>query len=80
MFFDKPAVARFSGAPTDLAVDGTLMGVIDGGDGITSNASLFDIDPEGELKLRFAVKIAGPDQRRCDYPLTERKCNCASAS
>ena len=45
--------------PTDLAVDNSLMGVIDGGDGITSNASLFDIDSEGELKLRFAVKIAG---------------------
>jgi hypothetical protein len=60
VFFDKPSVARFAGPPTDLAVDGTLMGVIDGGDGITSNASLLDINPEGELQLRFAVKIAGP--------------------
>ena len=60
IFFDKPAVAQFAGSPTDLAVDGTLMGVIDGGDGITSNASLFDINQEGELQLRFAVKIAGP--------------------
>ena len=41
-------------------VEGSLLGVIDGGDGVTSNASLFDIDSEGELTLRFAVKIAGP--------------------
>jgi hypothetical protein len=37
-----------------------MLAVIDGGDGTTSNASLFDIDSEGELTLRFAVKIAGP--------------------
>jgi hypothetical protein len=60
IFFDKPSVATLSGAPTDLAADGTLLGVIDGRDGMMSNASLFDIDLEGELKLRFAVKITGP--------------------
>ena len=59
VFFDKPGVATFTGAPTDLAVEGSLLGVIDGGDGSTSNASLFDIDSEGELRLRFAVKVAG---------------------
>ena len=60
IFFDKPGAATLTGPPTDLAADGGLLGVIDGGDGSTSNASLFDIDSEGELSLRFAVKIAGP--------------------
>lgn len=60
VFFDKPEVAKLAGPPTDLAVDGRLLGVIDGGDGVTSNASLFDVSAEGELTLRFAVKIAGP--------------------
>jgi hypothetical protein len=60
IFFDKPGVATFSGSPTDLAAEDGLLGVIDGGDGTVSNASLFDIDAEGELSLRFAVKIAGP--------------------
>jgi hypothetical protein len=59
VFFDKPGVAMLSGSPTDLAVADRLLGVIDGGDGAISNASLFDIDSEGELSLRFAVKIAG---------------------
>ena len=59
IFFDKPDAATLAGAPTDLAVAGRMLGVIDGGDGVTSNASLFDIDSEGELSLRFAVKIAG---------------------
>lgn len=60
VFFDKGAVATLSGAPTDLVADQRLMGVIDGGDGATSNATLFDINDEGELALRMAVKIAGP--------------------
>jgi hypothetical protein len=60
IFFDKAAVARLSGAPTDLSVEGKLLGVIDGGDGIMSNGSLFEIDSEGELTLSFTVKIAGP--------------------
>jgi len=60
VFFDKAAVAKLSGSPTDLAVQDNLLGVIDGGDGAVSNVSLFDIDSEGELTLRFAVKIAGP--------------------
>jgi hypothetical protein len=60
VFFDKAAVATLTGAPTDLAVDENLLGVIDGGSGNTSNASLFDISAEGELTLRFAVKIAAP--------------------
>jgi hypothetical protein len=60
VFFDKGSVAAFGGAPTDLAAVGSLMGVIDGGDGLASNVSLFDIDAEGELSLRFAVKIASP--------------------
>jgi hypothetical protein len=60
VFFDKAGAAKLSGSPTDLTVSDGLMGVIDGGDGTTSNASLFDIDTEGGLTLRFAVKIAGP--------------------
>jgi hypothetical protein len=60
VFFDKAGVATLAGAPTDLTVAGSLLGVIDGGNGTVSNASLFDIDSEGELKLRFAVKITGP--------------------
>jgi hypothetical protein len=59
IFFDKPGAATLSGAPTDLVVAGSLLGVIDGGNGTTSNASIFDIDSEGELTLRFAVKIPG---------------------
>ena len=47
VFFDKPAAATLTGPPTDLTVDGSLLGVIDGGDGHASNASLFDIDSEG---------------------------------
>jgi hypothetical protein len=57
IFFDKAAVAMLTGPPTDLAVEGGMLGVIDGGDGTISNASLFDIDSEGELTLRFAVKV-----------------------
>jgi hypothetical protein len=59
IFYDKPGAALLSGAPTDLAIDGSLLGVIDGGNGTTSNASLFSIDSEGELSLLFAVKILG---------------------
>jgi hypothetical protein len=59
VFYDKPGVATLSGPPTDLAVSGSLLGVIDGGNGATSNASLFTIDSEGELRLLFAVKIPG---------------------
>jgi hypothetical protein len=61
VFFDKPGAATLGGAPTDLAVQDSLLGVIDGGsDGVNSDVSLFDIDSEGELTLRFAAKIAGP--------------------
>jgi len=59
VFFDKAGVATLSGAPTDLYVQGGLLGVIDGGDGTNSNASIFTIDSEGELKLTFSVKIPG---------------------
>jgi hypothetical protein len=60
IFYDKAGIAKLSGAPTDLAAEGSMLAVIDGGNGAVSNASLFDIDSEGELTLRFAVKIAGP--------------------
>jgi hypothetical protein len=60
IFLDKSAVATLAGAPTDLAADGNLLALIDGGDGVNSNASLFDIGAEGELTLRFAMKIPSP--------------------
>jgi hypothetical protein len=60
IFFDKAGAATLAGAPTDLAIQNGLLGVIDGGNGVTADVSLFDIDSEGELTLRFAVKIASP--------------------
>lgn len=60
IFFDKAAVATLSGAPTDLAIQNSLLGVIDGGNSVNSDVSLFDIDSEGELTLRFALKIPSP--------------------
>jgi hypothetical protein len=64
IFYDKPGLATLSGSPTDLTVVGSLLAVIDGGNSTNPNvtvsdASLFDIDSEGELTLRFAVKIPG---------------------
>ncbi len=59
VFFDKAGVAKLAGAPTDLYVEGSLLGVIDGGDGTNSNASVFAIDAEGELTMRFTMKLAG---------------------
>ena len=66
--FDKAAVATLAGSPTDIDIQNGLLGVIDGGSGGVGNASLFDIGPEGELNLRFSVKIAGAaHQRRGDH-------------
>jgi hypothetical protein len=53
-------VATFAGSPTDLAVSGQWMGVIDGGNGSGSNASIFQISPEGEVALQFTLKIPNP--------------------
>jgi hypothetical protein len=60
VYFDKAGVAALLGPPTDLVAAGTLLGVIDGGDGTNSNVSLFNIDSEGELTLRFSQRISGP--------------------
>lgn len=60
VFLDKSGVATLMGAPTDLDIRHHLLGVIDGGNGVNSNVSLFDMDFEGELTLRFAISIAGP--------------------
>jgi len=60
VFLDKQNVAKLAGSPTDLTAVGALLGVIDGGNGTVSNASLFDMSSEGELTLRFAVKIPSP--------------------
>ncbi len=58
VFFDKAGAAVLAGPPTDLAIQGSLLGVIDGGDGVNySDISFFDIDSEGELTLRFTAKI-----------------------
>jgi hypothetical protein len=37
VFFDKAGAAKLAGSPTDLTADQNLVGVIDGGDGATSN-------------------------------------------
>jgi hypothetical protein len=61
VFFDKAAVAKLGGPPTDLDIQNNLLGVIDGGDGVNySDVSLFNIDSEGELTLRFAQRIQSP--------------------
>ncbi len=60
IFFDKAAVASLAGAPTDLSIQNGLLGVIDGGNGANSDVSLFDIDSEGELTLRFTLMIPSP--------------------
>ena len=60
VFFDKAAVAKLAGAPTDLSIQDSLLGVIDGGSGGNSDVSLFDIDSEGELTLLFTIKIPSP--------------------
>ena len=60
VFYDRAAVATFSGGPTDLAAEGNLLGVIDGGDGTGSNVSLFAIDAEGGLTRKFAIRIPAP--------------------
>jgi hypothetical protein len=59
VFLDKIGVATLAGAPTDLTVLHNLLGVIDGGNGVTSDVTLFDISYEGELTQRFALKITG---------------------
>jgi hypothetical protein len=60
VFYDTPVGPRLAGAPTDLFASDDLLAVIDGGDGATSNASLMTIDDQGELTMKFSLKIAGP--------------------
>jgi hypothetical protein len=60
IFFDKAAVASLAGPPTDLAAANGLLGVIDGGSGSGSNASIFTVSPEGELTLRISIRIPSP--------------------
>jgi len=59
VFLDKVGVATLSGAPTDLDIQDNLLGVIDGGNGVNSDVTLFDVSYEGELTERFTLKIAG---------------------
>jgi hypothetical protein len=59
VFLDKIGVATLTGAPTDLAVRYNLLGVIDGGNGVYSDVTLFNVSYEGELTQRFALKITG---------------------
>jgi hypothetical protein len=58
VFLDKVGVATLTGPPTDLDIRDNLLGVIDGGNGVTSDVTLFDVDHEGELTQRFTLKIA----------------------
>jgi hypothetical protein len=58
VFLDKIGVATLTGAPTDLTVQDHLLGVIDSGNGVTSDVTLFDVSSEGELTQRFVLKIA----------------------
>jgi hypothetical protein len=58
VFLDKIGVATLSGAPTDLTVQDSLLGVIDGGNGVNSDVTLFDVSSEGELTQRFVSTIA----------------------
>jgi len=60
VFLDKVAVATLTGAPTDLDIQNNLLGVIDGGSAGISDVTLFDVSSEGELTMRFTLKIAGP--------------------
>ncbi len=60
IFYDKGTAAKLTGKPNDLAISQELLGVIDSGDGATSNVSLFEIDSEGELTSRLVVKVVGP--------------------
>ncbi|HLK62653.1 MAG TPA: hypothetical protein VKU19_04410 [Bryobacteraceae bacterium] len=60
IYLDKLALAKLGGSPTDLAADGDLLGVIDGGDGVTSNVSIFHLDTEGELTPAIAMPVSGP--------------------
>jgi len=57
VFLDKAGVATLTGAPTDLAIKGTLLGVIDGGNGAFSDVTLFNISSEGELTMSFTMRI-----------------------
>ena len=59
VFLDKIGVATLTGAPTDLTVQYDLLGVIDGGNGVYSDVTLFNVSYEGELTQRFALKITG---------------------
>ena len=59
VFLDKVGVATLTGAPTDLDIQDNLLGVIDGGNGVNSDVTLFDVGYEGELTMRFSLPIAG---------------------
>jgi hypothetical protein len=59
IFLDKSGVATLAGSPTDLAIQNSLLGVIDLGNGLSSDVTLFDMSSEGELTMRFALKITG---------------------
>jgi hypothetical protein len=60
VFMDKATAAILTGAPTDLTIEGSLPGVIDGGNGVNSDITLFDVSSEGELTQLFALPIRSP--------------------
>lgn len=57
VFLDKAIAATLTGSPSDLAIQGNLLGVIDGGNGVNSDVTLFDVNSEGELTQLFALTI-----------------------
>jgi hypothetical protein len=59
VYLDKVGVAALAGAPTDLDIKDNLLGVIDGGNGVNSDVTLFEVTYEGELTMRFSLPIAG---------------------
>ena len=70
VFFDKAGRRHAVGVADRSGGRRTgLLGVIDGGDGAISNASLFDIDSEGELSLALRGEDRRRHQRRRDYAI-----------
>jgi hypothetical protein len=57
VFLDKATAATLTVSPTDLDIQGNLLGVIDGGNGVDSDITLFDVSSEGELTQLFTLPI-----------------------
>jgi hypothetical protein len=53
---DAAVIAQFTGAPTDIAVQGGLAAVIDAA-GTQSRVSVFDVDQDGNFALRAVATL-----------------------